>query len=133
VLRAFRHIIFALALIASLTQSLGATVLRAAQIDGLNHAALICASPDKVITAQAAAAARELAVLLGQDLAPENDDSEHCEDCVMSAFAVLRTPSILPMPIVDRRVNSKPRINPPQFAHKPHGPPLGGRAPPTFI
>jgi len=132
-LRAFRHIIFALALVAALLQSLGVSVLRIAKVDDLNHASLICASPDKVISAQAAAAARELAVLLGQDLAPEDNDSELCEDCVMSVFAVLRAPLILPAPITDSRLEFKPRVNPAQFAHKPHGPPLGGRAPPTFI
>lgn len=132
-MRAFRHIIFGLAFIAALTQSFGVTALRASQIDGFNHTALICASPDKIISNEAAAAARDLAILLGQSQPPERAESEHCQDCVVSAFAVLRAPSLLPVPAGDMQAHAKPRMNPAQFAHKPHGPPLGGRAPPTFI
>ena len=132
-MRAFRHIILALAFIAALTQSFGVSVLRAAQIDGSHHTALICASPDKIISDEAAAAARELAILLGQSQSPQQGESEHCEDCIMSAFAVLGAPSSLPVPAATISVKSKPALNPAQFAHKPQGPPLGGRAPPTFI
>jgi len=136
-MQALKHIFLGLAFIASLVQSLGLSTMRLAQLDGYGTITLICASPDKTLSLEAISASKDLAKLLSSlsDGAetPDSSEFEHCAECVVTVFAVLK--NVMPIGTAQYKDTSlyTGLIYQPQFAHKPHGPPLGGRAPPVFI
>lgn len=130
----FKIIIWAFALIAMLSQSLSVSVLRIASVQGYAQLNLICATPDSTLSPKAAKAAEELARLLGGSVPDrQTPQGEHCSDCVMTGVAVLKLVTALQTPAPGLEAAPLRTSYNPRFAHKPHGPPLGGRAPPTSL
>jgi len=92
---------------------------------------LLCGPPSSPLSAEAKAALRDIAALLGQDNdAPDTPAMQHCQDCIMASFDII-TPAAHPH-ILEKNHAAIQRdgIKPARFTHSCNGPPLGSRAPP---
>jgi len=127
---AFRHIFLTVAFLAALTQAAGLSTLRMSQGNDGQSSYLICSSPDKVLTPSIAKAAQDLAELLGETVEQDAPTHQQCSECLFAASDMLKDITLGTPLIFEPTPTLNIRLTPERFSHKPHGPPLGGRAPP---
>lgn len=120
-----------LAVMALCLQALSPVSMAVAGENGVDLSRYLCVTPGVEVSAQTRAAARELAVMLGEagDEAPSASD-ETCPLCTIS------TPALLPLPpAAAGPCCILPAFHPAAYApglfHRPHGPPVGVRGPPV--
>jgi len=134
-LSALRHIALAAAFMAMLTQSFGVNVLRLTQGVGFQNSYLICSPSGKALSPEHTKAVQALAELLGEAQAEapvEDTNYQHCSECIFAA-ATTHKNTAFGIPLHYDLISSlRFRFTPERFAHQPHGPPLGGRAPPRL-
>lgn len=127
-----RHIVFSLAVFAMLAQSLGTSLIRLSQLNNGQSAALICASSDKIISAQSLQAAKDLAHLLGKAAPKDASQIEHCADCIVKHFDLATQVRVFVNLRIFEPIVHQTALSHTVYAQSPRGPPLGGRAPPLL-
>lgn len=113
-------------------QSLLTGALSMAQANGVDVSRYICVTPGEALSAESKATARRLARLLGDELPADPRSEEHCQLCTLAQVATLPLRVTLPERTRFMAKRASPRFMP-GLVHKPQGPPLGSRGPPTHI
>ena len=131
-----RNIARLCAAFALIVQSFLPAGLAVAADHGVSASSFICNITGVAPTDKAQAAVTELLRLAGKDVPPETPAETppgHCDNCILLAAATLPYAAIsLALPIY-QPAPAHIYSTGPAFHALPHGPPLGGRAPPLFL
>ncbi|WP_427452805.1 hypothetical protein [Litorimonas sp. WD9-15] len=91
----------------------------------------ICNPGGQPPSAETIAQIRDLFAAAGKTLPEDVDATEHCADCVMPGLATLPAP-VAPQNLTWADAENPNSPCPTALFYDAQGPPLGGRAPPTF-
>ena len=123
-----------MAMLALLSQALMPGAMAAAMSRPGDIPAIVCAMPDKDMSAGARALGADLANLLADKAANDLPDNSHdCLDCVLAQGAMLPVVAAVDAPAFSAPVAEPAPRNDARFWAVPRGPPLGSRAPPVFL
>lgn len=106
--------------------------LSAAHARGLDGSGLLCAKGGAPLSAEARAAALDLARLLGADDPAQTQASGHCQHCTAVHALLLPQPPRLAAPALFVADTVLP-LRAPHIVPKAHSPALGSRGPPSHI
>ena len=117
--------------LATIAQALLPATLAVAGSGGTDLAHFFCA-PSGQLSAEAQAAAAQLAELAGDEASDRQSSDGHCPLCALVAGMALPEPAglaVRPKPAAEKHHQRYA----PHFAHGPQGPPLGSRGPPLHL
>ncbi len=123
-----------MAMLALMSQALMPGAMAAAMSRPGDVPAIVCAMPDKDMSASARALGADLANLLADKAASDQPENSHdCHDCVLAQGATLPMVAAVDTPAFSAPAPEFAPRNDARFWAVPRGPPLGSRAPPVFM